>query len=89
VNHHSGKWGTHAGDALVKPLLDKQLKAASPLVLPPQPSVANVSLEVALDIVRDAFTVAGERDIYTGDNVDIWVIKREGIEKHLFELKRD
>jgi 20S proteasome subunit beta 6 len=69
--------------------LDKQLKAASPLVLPPQPTVVNVPLENALDIVRDAFTVAGERDIYTGDNVDIWVIKAEGIEKHVFELKKD
>ena len=48
-----------AGDALIQPLLDKQLKAASPLVLPPQPSVSNVPLDKALDIVKDAFTAAG------------------------------
>ena len=78
-----------AGDALIQPLLDKQLKAASPLVLPPQPSVTDVPLERALDIVRDAFTAAGERDIYTGDDVEIWVITREGVDKQRFPLKRD
>ena len=39
--------------------------------------------------MRDAFTAAGERDIYTGDQVEIWTIKRGGIEKEIFELKKD
>ena len=58
-------------------------------MLPPQPSVTDVPLERALDIVRDAFTAAGERDIYTGDSVEIWTIKKEGIEKEDFQLKKD
>jgi 20S proteasome subunit beta 6 len=70
-------------------LLDKQLKAASPLVLPSQPSVTDLPLDRAMDIVRDAFTVAGERDIYTGDQVEIWMIKKDGIVKEVFELKKD
>ena len=78
-----------AGDALIQPLLDKQLKAASPLVLPVQPSVTEVALDKAIDIVKDAFTVAGERDIYTGDKVEVWVIKKEGIERSEFDLKKD
>lgn len=57
--------------------------------MPPQPSVTDVPLNRAMDIVRDAFTVAGERDIYTGDQVEIWMIKEDGIVKELFDLKKD
>jgi 20S proteasome subunit beta 6 len=79
----------HAGKDLIQPLLDNQLKAASPLVLPPKPSVALIPVEQAVDIVKDAFTAAGERDIYTGDTVDIWVVTREGIRKETLALKKD
>lgn len=58
-------------------------------MLPVQPSVTEVALDKAIDIVKDAFTVAGERDIYTGDAVEIWVIKKEGIERSEFALKKD
>jgi len=73
----------------MQPVLDKQLKAASPLVLPPQPTVTSVPLERALDLVKDAFTAAGERDIYTGDQVEIWVMRRDGITKEVLQLKAD
>ena len=58
-------------------------------MLPPLPSVTNVPVEQALDIVKDAFSVAGERDIYTGDTVEIWIMRQAGIEKQSFELKKD
>ena len=58
-------------------------------MLPVQPSVTEVALDKAIDIVKDAFTVAGERDIYTGDKVEVWVIKKEGIERSEFDLKKD
>ena len=73
----------------MQPVLDKQLKASSPLVLPPKPSVTSVDLEKALDLVKDAFTAAGERDIYTGDQVEIWVIQKGGITKEILQLKAD
>eukprot|EP01025_Chloroclados_australasicus_P000180 TRINITY_DN10088_c0_g1_i2.p2 TRINITY_DN10088_c0_g1~~TRINITY_DN10088_c0_g1_i2.p2 ORF type:complete len:139 (-),score=13.65 TRINITY_DN10088_c0_g1_i2:125-517(-) len=78
-----------SGKDLMQPLLDAQLKAASPLVLPAKPSVTDVALDKAVDIVKDAFTAAGERDIYTGDDVEIWIMKKDGITKDVLQLKRD
>jgi 20S proteasome subunit beta 6 len=78
-----------SGKDLMQPVLDNQLKAASPLVLPPQPSVTNLPVEQAVDLVKDAFVAAGERDIYTGDAVEILVITRTGVQRDVLELKKD
>lgn len=74
---------------MVQPLLDNQLRAASPLLLPAKPSVTALPVEQALDIVRDALTAAGERDIYTGDAIEVWVITKDGIRKERTALKKD
>ncbi|KAK2076289.1 hypothetical protein QBZ16_001221 [Prototheca wickerhamii] len=78
-----------SGKELMQPVLDSQLKAASPLVLPPQPWLSSLPLEVAVDLVKSAFTSAGERDIYTGDDVEILIITKDGVETQNLPLKRD
>ena len=54
-----------SGKDLIQPVLDNQLKAASPLVLPEQNWLSSLPLERAVDLAKDAFVSAGERDIYT------------------------
>ena len=48
-----------------------------------------LSLEEAVAIVKDVFIIATERDIYTGDSVEIKVIQRGGITTEVFQLKKD
>jgi len=78
-----------SGKDLIQPVLDNQLKAASPLLIPPKSSVTSLSLEDALDLVKDAFAAAGERDIYTGDAVEIFIITKDGIKTEEMQLKKD
>jgi hypothetical protein len=42
-----------------------------------------------IDLVTDAMTCAGERDIYTGDSLDIWIITEAGTQMRNVPLKRD
>lgn len=85
--------GYHAagsGDALIKPVLDNQLKTPSPLLHPPQPSTTTLSREDAIDVLKDVFAGAGERDIFTGDNLELLVLSRDGSRfQEYMPLKKD
>jgi len=73
-----------SGQAYVVPLLDNILCHKNRLDQAPELSVDNV-----VRIVKEAFVGAGERDIYTGDTLEILVISAKGIDKQTFALKED
>ncbi|THU67040.1 hypothetical protein C4D60_Mb05t20470 [Musa balbisiana] len=79
--------GTGAG--LIIPVLDNQLKSPSPLLLPAKDAVTPLLEMEAVDLVKDVFASATERDIYTGDKVEILVINASGIRHELMELRKD
>ena len=48
-----------------------------------------LTIEKAMFLVRDVFTAAAERDIYTGDAVVISVITKDSVIEQFFPLRRD
>lgn len=46
----------------------------------------NLSREETIEIIKHAFISAAERDIHTGDSIDIQVITKDGIETSTFAL---
>eukprot|EP01111_Echinosteliopsis_oligospora_P012016 TRINITY_DN407_c0_g1_i1.p1 TRINITY_DN407_c0_g1~~TRINITY_DN407_c0_g1_i1.p1 ORF type:complete len:234 (+),score=70.18 TRINITY_DN407_c0_g1_i1:74-775(+) len=72
------------GQQLIQPLLDNQVGKTNQNV-----EKTLLSAQEAEDVVKDALTSAGERDIYTGDYADICRIDTTGIYFSEFELKFD
>lgn len=70
---------------LIQPVLDNQIECKQQY----EGEHAKCSLEEAINTVKDAFSTAGERDIYTGDTVELYKITSEGIAEEKFELKKD
>lgn len=76
---------TGTGQTLIQPVLDNQVDFKQQLGVPK----TDLSLEQTVELVKDCFSSAGERDIYTGDFVEICKITKDGTEVEEFELKFD
>lgn len=48
-----------------------------------------LSSDEVISIIKELFIVATERDIYTGDSVEIKLIKKDGVTTEVFQLKKD
>lgn len=75
-----------SGQSLIQPLLDNQIKYNNQLLIPKDKVL---DINETLNLVKDSFTSAGERDIYTGDSVEIAIITSKGVSIEKFDLKRD
>jgi 20S proteasome subunit beta 6 len=75
---------TGSGQSFLIPLLDNVIKHNNR-----NDEDRPLSAEEVVEIVKDAFVTAGERDIYTGDMLEIMVIRASGITKVSFPLKAD
>ena len=73
------------GQTLIQPFLDNQVARLNQQLKPAEePNATEI-----VDLVKDALSSAGERDIYTGDSADIVVIDAEGVHMSTFDLKKD
>ena len=72
---------------LLQPLLDNQVGLKNLEVV--DESKRQMSKEAALQLVKDVFTSAAERDIYTGDGIFINIITKDGIQEESFSLRKD
>ena len=80
----SGYSATGSGQAYMIPLLDNVIGHKNRL-----DAKRELPAEEVVEIVKDAFVTAGERDIYTGDSVEIKVITKDGIQTIKYNLKAD
>jgi len=76
------------GRDMIEPLLDgvinKQHRA------PDDKGVAgSIPLEQAIEYAKRAFRAASERDIYTGDQMELYLITREGMKRDVMQLRKD
>jgi len=74
-----------SGQALIEPFLDNMVAYKNTDKKP----ATERTLDETLELVKDIFSSAGERDIYTGDFVDIHVITKDGCKYEQFPLKKD
>lgn len=72
------------GQSYVIPLLDNILGHKNRT--DPKPTLTP---ELAVEVAKEAFISAGERDIYTGDAVEIVLITADSMTTETFHLKRD
>lgn len=48
-----------------------------------------LSQEKAVQLVKDVFISAAERDVYTGDALRICIVTKEGIKEETVPLRKD
>ncbi|KAJ0770015.1 Proteasome subunit beta type-1 [Helianthus annuus] len=94
-----------SGATLITPFLDNQLKSPSPLLLPAKVGIEFCLIELltkvfkdavtplseaeAVDLVKTCFSSATERDIYTGDSVEIIILNANGVRRESEQLRKD
>lgn len=73
-----------SGSSLVAPILDNRIDQNNQLI---KNRVSNKAEDI--NFVKDAITSATERDIYTGDKTEIYVIDHLGVNVTTMDMKQD
>lgn len=74
------------GQSLLQPVLDNQVEFRQ---TSDEMTTEELPLDPCVELIKDAFSSAGERDIYTGDTVEICKIDASGVTIEEFDLKSD
>lgn len=74
-----------SASSMLQPILDNQIECKN------QANIVKkeLSKEKAIELVKDVFISAAERDIYTGDAVLLNIVTKDGITVEQFPLRRD
>ncbi|KAG5251467.1 proteasome beta type [Salix suchowensis] len=88
-----------SGAKLIMPVLDNQLKSPALFYYLHRYALLasccflrrcnSLSESEAIDVVKDVFASATERDIYTGDKLEIVILNVDGIRREYAELRKD
>ncbi|KAL9863488.1 proteasome subunit beta type-1 [Geothlypis trichas] len=74
-----------SASAMLQPLLDNQIGFKNMQNVEHVP----LTLEKALQLVKDVFISAAERDVYTGDALKICIVTKDGIKEQTIQLRKD
>jgi 20S proteasome subunit beta 6 len=74
-----------SSSALLQPILDSQVGLKNMAQKPNVP----LTVERAVNLVTDTFVSAAERDIYTGDGIQISIVTANGVEQRKIPLRKD
>merc|ERR1719465_382797 len=84
-SHERVQWAANgSGGHQVMSVLDSQVGKTNQTI--PGAPLDKVGV---INVMKDAITSVGERDIYTGDSAEVFVIDRSGVDKTMMELKKD
>ncbi|KAM8953776.1 proteasome subunit beta type-1 [Pelodytes ibericus] len=74
-----------SASAMLQPLLDNQIGYKNMQNVEQLP----LTLEKAIQLVKDVFISAAERDVYTGDALKICIVTKDGIREESIPLRKD
>lgn len=78
-----------ASASIIQPFLDNQVKKKNLFKDGQKVPYTDLPLEEAIKLAKDAFAGATERQIYTGDYLEIFIVTKQGVEVQRSELKKD
>jgi len=73
-----------SGSALVMSVLDNKIQKDNQTIKGSPLSKVDI-----IELCKDVVSSVGERDIYTGDDAEVFTVDTSGISKQMLELKKD